>query len=50
MNYVVYTAKRYGNSSYLLRLEPEEGEYGVRVYSPEQDNDKIVIFQCFGLH
>lgn len=37
MEFIQFTGKRYGKSSYILTLQVPEGEYGVRVLNP---NDK----------
>lgn len=50
MDYVNFTGKRYGKSSYILTLQPPEGEYGVRVLNPNDKDEKVTVFYCFGIH
>jgi len=50
MTLVPYSADTYGKSSYILRIEPQEGEFGVRVLNPNEKDEKIALFYCFGLH
>jgi hypothetical protein len=45
-----FTAKKYGESSYLLTLKPEQaGEYGVIVSNPNALDEKATIVSCFGI-
>lgn len=50
MTYLPFEAKRYGKNSYLLQIEPQEGEYGVRVLNPNERDEKILLLYCFGIH
>lgn len=50
MNYVPFTADRYGKKSYVLSFKPEEGEYGVQVFNPDNEDESQIIFNCFGIH
>ncbi len=50
MNYVKYQAKRYGSSSYILTFPAKEGEYGVKLRNPDNEDEKVDLFYCFGLH
>ena len=50
MTIVPYEADTYGKSSYILIMQPQEGEYGVRILNPNETDEKVVIFQCFGIH
>lgn len=50
MNFVQFTGKRYGKSSYILTLQAPEGEYGVRVLNPNDKDEKVTVFYCFGIH
>lgn len=47
---IPYEADVYGKSSYILTLEPVEGEFGVLVLNPEERDEKVTIFNCFGSH
>jgi len=31
-------------------MEPQEGEFGVRVLNPNEKDEKIAISYCFGAH
>lgn len=50
MNIVQYDAEQYGKSSYILKFHPQDGEYGVRILNPNNNDEKITIFNCFGIH
>jgi hypothetical protein len=50
MEYVPYEADTYGKSSYILKVAPIEGEFGVRVLNPNEKDEKVVLFYCFGAH
>lgn len=50
MTYVPYDADRYGKSSYILKIQPIEGEFGVRVLNPNDVDEKAILFYCFGAH
>ena len=47
---IPFEAEQYGKSSYLLTMQPQEGEFGVRVLNPETLDSKAPIFYCFGIH
>ncbi len=45
-----FSAKKYGTSSYILKLANiEEGEYGIIVTNPNSKDEKSVIISCFGV-
>ena len=44
---VDYQAKRYGESSYLLSIDPGPGEYGVLQSNPESKDEKALMVYCF---
>lgn len=50
MNFVNFTGKRYGKSSYILTFSVQEGEFGVRVLNPNDTDEKTTVFYCFGIH
>jgi hypothetical protein len=50
MDFISFKGKKYGTSSYLLSFQAPEGEYGVRVLNPNEEDEKVPIFYCFGLH
>lgn len=50
MNFIQFNGKRYGKSSYILTLQAPEGEYGVRVLNPNDKDEKVSVFYCFGIH
>ena len=50
MELVPYDADQYGKASYILKFQPAEGEYGVRVLNPNEKDEKVTIFYCFGIH
>lgn len=50
LRYVPYEADRYGKNSYILKIQPIEGEFGVRVLNPEDVDEKANLFYCFGAH
>ena len=45
---VPYEADSYGKSSYILTIQPQEGEFGVRVVNPNVQDERVPIFYCFG--
>lgn len=50
VKHVKYDAKKYGKSSYMIKLKnPQPGEYGVMVQNPNNRDEKSVIVACFGL-
>jgi hypothetical protein len=49
MKLMPYEAESYGKSSYLLKMEPVAGEYGVRILNPNEKDEKVTIFHCFGV-
>lgn len=50
MELVPYEADKYGKSSYILKMPAGDGEYGVRVLNPNDKDEKVTIFYCFGIH
>lgn len=50
MEFVPYSGKKYGKSSYILTFNGSEGEYGVRVLNPNDKDEKVTVFYCFGIH
>lgn len=48
MKLMNFDADVYGKSSYILRLPPLSGEFGVRVLNPNNMDERISIFYCFG--
>lgn len=50
MEFVNFSGKKYGKSSYLLTFPANEGEYGVRVLNPNDHDEKATVFYCFGIH
>ena len=48
MELVQYEADSYGKSSYILTIQPQEGEFGVRVVNPNVQDERVPIFYCFG--
>ena len=45
-----YTAKKYGESSYLITLkEKPVGEYGITVRNPNSLDEKNIIVASFGI-
>lgn len=50
LEYLTYTAKKYGSSSYLIKLsEKPEGEYGITVSNPNNVDQKSVIVATFAI-
>ena len=49
-NYIGFTGKRYGKTSYILTFPAVEGEYGVRVLNPNEIDEKALLLYCFGIH
>lgn len=50
LKYLPFTAKKYGNSSYLLTLsEMPEGEYGIIVRNPNSLDESAVIVASFAI-
>lgn len=47
---VQFQGEKYGTSSYLLTFPCVEGEYGVRVANPNEQDEKVPLFYCFGIH
>jgi hypothetical protein len=45
---VPFEADVYGKSSYILTLQPRNGEFGVRIVNPNNLDEKVPIFNCFG--
>lgn len=50
MKLVPYEADQYGNSSYILTIKPQEGEFGVRIVNPNDRDEKVPILYCYGSH
>lgn len=50
MKLVPFEADSYGKSSYILKLAPQSGEFGVRVVNPDVRDEKVPILYCFGAH
>lgn len=46
---VDYQAKRYGESSYLLAIDPSSGEYGVLQSNPDAKDEKVLMVYCFSI-
>lgn len=50
MDYLPFSAKKHGESSYLLTFDrPEPGEYGVIISNPNNVDEKMVIVSTFGI-
>ena len=48
--FMKYSAKKYGNASYLLTIKnPEEGEYAVIVGNPKAKDLTSIVVSCFGV-
>lgn len=50
MTLVPFDADTYGKTSYILTMQPQEGEFGVRILNPNVTDEKVPIFNCFGIH
>ena len=50
MKIIPYEADSYGKSSYIIKMKPQEGEFGVRILNPNEKDEKVTIFHCFGIH
>lgn len=50
MKFMPFNADVYGKTSYILEMPVEEGEYGIRVMNPNEKDEKIILFYCFGIH
>ena len=50
MELIPYEAEVYGKSSYILTFTPPLGEFGVIIRNPNELDEKITIFHCFGVH
>ncbi len=48
MQIVPYEADVYGKSSYILTVPPLEGEFGVRILNPNDRDEKVPVFYCYG--
>lgn len=47
---VEYTAKKYGESSYLITLkDAPSGEFGITVKNPNNKDEKNIVVACFGI-
>ena len=50
LDYVPFTGRKYGESSYLLTLDKREpGEYGITVRNPNNLDEKSVIVSTFAI-
>lgn len=50
MKILTFSAKKFGESSYLLTLDNvQPGEYGVLVYNPNALDQRTTIVACFGV-
>ena len=50
MDYLRFSAEKYGESSYYLTLdESPVGEYGITVSNPNNIDEKMVIVSTFGI-
>ena len=50
MDYLSFSARKYGESSYYLTLdESPAGEYGITVSNPNNIDEKMVIVSTFGI-
>ncbi len=50
LDYVPFTGKKYGESSYLLTLdERKPGEYGITIQNPNNRDEKNVIVATFAI-
>lgn len=50
MDYLPFSARKYGESSYYLTLdETPAGEYGITVSNPNNIDEKMVIVSAFGI-
>lgn len=50
MDYLPFSAKKHGESSYLLTFDrPEPGEYGIIISNPNNVDEKMVIVSTFGI-
>lgn len=50
MKLLSYDADIYGKSSYILTISPILGEFGVRIVNPNDVDEKVLIFNCFGTY
>lgn len=50
MEFINFSGKKYGKASYILTFQAPEGEYGVRVLNPNDKDEKVTVFYCFGIH
>lgn len=50
MHIIPFEADAYGKSSYLLTFPAQEGEFGIRILNPNEIDEKVPLFQCFGVH
>lgn len=48
MKLIPYEAESYGVSSYIITLPPRKGEFGLRIVNPNNVDEKVPIFNCFG--
>ena len=50
MKIIPFEADTYGTSSYILKLAPQSGEFGVIVHNPDVMDEKVPVFYCLGAH
>lgn len=50
MKLLPFEADQYGASSYILKIEPQSGEFGVWVMNPSNIDESIPVLYCFGAH
>ena len=48
MKLIPFEADSYGSHSYIITLPPIYGEFGVRIVNPDNLDEKVPIFNCFG--
>ena len=48
MKLIPFEADNYGLHSYIITIPPKRGEFGVRIVNPENVDEKIPTFNCFG--
>lgn len=47
---VPFEADTYGKTSYIITMQPIEGEFGVRILNPDDVDERVPILYCFGVH
>lgn len=48
MKLIPFEADSYGSHSYIITLPPLYGEFGIRIVNPDNVDEKVPIFSCFG--